>query len=418
MILVLSISLLLLILYHRYIGLVDRDFCFVLFYLTFVFYAGPSVSIIGLEQQYVVRYFVAIIALPLFYLIFRRMFVSIGVLSVDALAGFYNQICAKRWFNFIFLVYAFLCMIPLVHPNFRLESIFLPPAPDLTKAFGARFDGSEKDFVIRMGETFKNLLYPFLLIGFFKFRKRIYLILLYQFFIFYLEYLDSEYISRGEFLLMIFPFLMYFWFYFPSKRRIFLLLFSISFPSLLIFFGFYEYLRLGLDVDFSVSYANILEKVFENETAFPVEFGLPLLHSGERINFTSFLVWIVTLPVPKFIFGDIAGARINAEVSSIILGLDPNQHGFYIVLPGLIAESVYVWGEYLFFMHFVFISLVVALFSAIFSRSRGLFFVYVSFSFLIAYNGNRGGLSSFLPAVVNGLFLLYLILLFRLLRRF
>ena len=388
-----------------------------LFVFGFIFYAGTVIAKNEIPSYYLLMYFVFLVTLGVSYRFFYKLLLPIGNYSNRSLGCSLIPFAERNSKKIIILFYV-LTILPLLVPNFRLGLVLSPPAPDLVSIFGWRMEGGEKHPFIRIAELIKLLLVPFFYLAIFSFRKNLTIVVSIIISIFYLEYIDTAYKSRGQLIAALFPILFYVWHFFPKYRKPIVILMLAIMPLAIIFFNFFENYRLGADVslsDFSLS--DSLEHILNAETSFPSAVGISIIESGARVDLGSYFTWIFTLPIPKFIFGEISGARINTEISEIFLGVSKGSAGFFIILPGLIAESVYIFGNYFYWIHAVFLGLIIAFLTRIFQGSKNFAFLVGYLAILMMYNTNRGGISSSLAQIVNELLLVYLILFITLLKK-
>ena len=131
-------------------------------------------------------------------------------------------------------------------------------------------------------------------------------------------------------------------------------------PLVLVASYVYGVVRIGGTVG-ELSFWEAVTPVMETETSFPRDVGMLVIEKAARVDLSDYVKWIVTLPIPKILTGEIGGARINYEISEYVSGVSPGQKGWYVVLPGLIAESVYIYGNYFFWLHGGFIAFLAAL---------------------------------------------------------
>ena len=390
---------------------------YLLFAFGFIFYGGTSISKYDIPLYYIIMYFVFLLALGFSYNFFYKAMAPLELYSLNKLNSLlipFVENNAKK----IIAVFYILTLLPLVFPSFRLDLITSPPAPDLVGNFERRIEGEEKHIIIQISSLMKLLLVPFFYLAIFYFRRNLPLVVLMVFSIFYLEYVDATYKSRGEFIAAFFPIIFYFWHFLRKYRKAMIIFLITAMPIALIFFNFFEYYRLGADVTISeFSFPDSFEHILNAETSFPEVVGLPIIESGARVDLGAYFAWIFTLPVPKFIFGEIAGARINTEISELFLGIFRGNTGFYVVLPGLVAESVYIFGEYFYWVHAVFFGVIIAMLTRIFQGDKRFVFFIGYIAILLMYNTNRGGVSSSLPQIINQFLPIYLILFFALFKR-
>ncbi len=152
--------------------------------------------------------------------------------------------------------------------------------------------------------------------------------------------------------------------------------------------------------------------VLARELGFLKNVGVTVLEAGARVDIGAYFTWIATLPIPKVLTGDIEGARINYEISEIVLGLPIGSPGWYVVLPGLVVESVYIYGRYFFWLHGIFLGIMAAFFARIAERVPQFLFLYLYIVLMFAYVLNRAGISALLPTIINEFLFFYLFLFF------
>lgn len=386
------------------------------FTLGYIFYAGMVVPSEAAPWYYPYFYFIFLLSLFLGYLLSSILFKNLGIYSSFVFADFFDSVFSKRMALVVIIGYVLASLVPLLIPSFRLGLIFSPPLPDLVASFEGRSNYIDAPFLVRLASFLKSFFTPFFYISLYYFRRNLLFICFVLVSVFYLEYLDTAYKSRGQIVVLVFPLLVYLWIYFPQRRFFMGVLAILIIPLVFVAFSFYELFRLGADVSWEeYSLSQSISDIVDAETRFPIDVGVSIIESDSRVDLYSYLSWIFTLPIPKFLFGEFSGARINTEISEIFFGLSPGEKGFYIVLPGLIAESVYIYGVFFFWIHALFIGGVLAFLAKLFRSNDFFVFVAAHFCIIVAYNGNRAGVASFLPQIVNQLFLIYVILGFYLL---
>jgi hypothetical protein len=124
-----------------------------------------------------------------------------------------------------------------------------------------------------------------------------------------------------------------------------------------------------------------------------------------------YVTWLVTLPVPKIITGPIQGTRLNEEMTTIISGATPEDLEYSVSLPGLVAESVYIYGVNWSWFHGLTIGLFAALVMSILGSVKRFSVLGYFTIILFSYHLNRAGLSSIAFFIINGYSLLYFLLI-------
>lgn len=389
-----------------------------LFVVGFVFYAGTPIASEKTPAYYALMYFLFLTTLSLSYNFSYKVLRPLSDVSSVAIPKYTNRYLTEANSLWVILFYMVLTLLPLIFPSFRLGLLINPPSPDLTASFEGRLSGDQSIPAIKAAASLRNVLLPFFLMALFSIRWRLLGVAIVISLVFYIEYVDLAYKSRGQLIVALFPLLFYIWYFYPRYRKLMFLATVIATPLVVQLFSFYEDYRLGVNVsvgDYSIF--DSVEHIFGTETDFVAAVGVPIIESGMQVNFSKYLTWILTLPIPKFLFGSIDGARINSEISEVFLGISQNQKGFYIVLPGLIAEAVYIYGKFFFWVHAILFGFLIAFLTRIFQSSDKFIFVVGYISVLIMYNANRGGIASFLPLAVNQFLFIYIILILFAVRR-
>lgn len=335
----------------------------------------------------------------------RVIFLPIAVKLERRVAPTLGPMTGGLGWVMVILAYLLLSTFPLVWPESRLSMLFSPPAPDLSRAFFLRFDETP-DPVSRIVAYAQLLMSPFFLVALYRLRSHVVLICLILCVLLYLRYVASAYISRGEVLVQVVMMVMAVWILRPSYRRILLLSAVALMPLLFYALYWYGMARIGATVQ-NEGFLAAAGLVLESELSFPKYVGVAIVESEARVDLPAYFTWLFTLPIPKVLTGEIAGARVNYEISEIVLGRPMGSYGWYVVLPGLVAESVYIYGRVLFWVHGLFLGALAALFARIAERLPQLLFLYLHVALLFAYSLNRGGVSSLLPPVINSYLLFY-----------
>jgi hypothetical protein len=145
--------------------------------------------------------------------------------------------------------------------------------------------------------------------------------------------------------------------------------------------------------------------------------GVPLIESGARMDLSRYLAWVFTLPLPGFLKGNLDVALINYELSEVVLSRSIGSREWYVVLPGLLAESIYIYGLWFFWIHAFFIGFMLSFFCRMSEGSPylGVMFLFIVVMFM--YNINRAGIAGVLPVLVNGFMLFYIVSLFLILMK-
>tara|TARA_R110001599_G_scaffold68408_9_gene192723 strand:- start:3647 stop:4927 length:1281 start_codon:yes stop_codon:yes gene_type:complete len=404
-----SSALFVFIIYKKTRGELVNSFV-MLFFVSFVFYNGWAITDEKVTAYYVSAYLIFLCVFVLSFIFFYKIFYKVGRSSNLYFNDLVENKLKKKILVSILLIYFSVSLFPLIYPDFKVLNLLSPPEIDLREHFSKRSDVINGGVLISIVSFINILIFPLFLICLQRYYKKISIIVFLLMVIFYIEFVATGYKSRGQLLATLFPVLFLYWHENPSKRLYIVILSALAAPFVFILFAFYTDYRLGGGLSLSdYSLLESISYIFESETSFVLNAGLPLIESGKHVDLAMYFKWIVTLPIPKFIIGSISGARLNSEISEIVLGVNEGGIGYYIVLPGLVAESVYVYGSYFFWLHAISIGAVIAFMARVFFNNRKIILLSGYVAFVSLYNFNRAGMAAFLPIAINGFIVIYII---------
>jgi hypothetical protein len=310
--------------------------------------------------------------------------------------------------KYVIAFYVLLHVSALLFPELRLHLLLSPPAPDMRLWFNGqlKIDRSVDFSLLHYVTTLST---PFYYVALFSLRRNVVKLIGTILFVDYVRYVDQSYIGRSDiFFDTTFVFIVM-WTEHRAIRWILALCAVAAAPVVATGFYAYSMLRLGVGLE-NIDLTGAASRVIESEFTFLIRAGMPLIDSEQHVDLGRYFAWIATLPVPGFLKGGIDVARVNYEMSTIILGRGVSDPGFYVLLPGLLAESIYLFGETFFFVHAVFVGVAAAFFCRLCERAVGLNTLFIYVAILFFYNLNRGGIASLLPSVVNEFLVFYLFL--------
>lgn len=372
-------------------------------------YSGVGAAYPDVPEYYLLYYFGFLGALAYAFWFFRVAFVHLGIRSGRALTRVLNNVDWHPSWPMVIWAYVLLHLVSLIYPELRLQHLFAPPPPDLLTHFAVRWELQEMDALQKLVDYARVLLTPFFYIALFRYRKRFSRVALIFGSLLYFQYVAGGYIGRGAIGIALATIWLAIWVDRPKQRRILVAIGVAAVPPILISSYFYGLLRIG-GTPSGVTPSEAAVLMLENETNFPRKVGIPIIESGARAHLGDYAKWMFTLPIPKLLTGEIEGARINYEISEFILGIPRGERGYYVVLPGLLAESVYIFGEYFFWLHAVFVAFLAALVMRLMERTPQLLFLQAYVVVTFAYHLNRGGITGPLGILVNHFLLFYLFL--------
>ena len=310
--------------------------------------------------------------------------------------------------NFFAYTYVFLIFVNLIYPEFILSRLWHPPLPDLS---GTLNDFERKDsskIISKILFYLQTLFFPFFILhfDFLNKNKKIYYFLGLSFLLNYISFVKSAYISRSDILLNLQIATLS---YFLLKQKIpkkSLTSITIVVFFFVIYFAMYQQIRLGKS-DFG-ALSEVLSKAFETEVSFPRDVVQKLLDYEYQFEFSKFLVWIFTLPIPKIFIPNLISFELNKNISELILNISNDDQYFYILLPGTLGEGLFIYGKLYFLIHAIFCGTLFGFIMKAFKNLRMYPFLLAYLMALMSYYTARGGLVSSLPLLINGNILLFL----------
>lgn len=373
-------------------------------------YSGIGSTMEGVAPEFVVFYIVLALAVVAGFGFARAFFLpmsrSIGRHIPTALP---NVDCRRLWKGVI-LAYLLLSAFPLVWPEFRLHQLLTPSAPDLQKMFYLRIH-TELDALSKIVNYMRLLIGPFFFIALYRYRARLKWVVLVFCLLLYVDYIgNSCYIGRGTVMLRVLILFLAAWILYPKARTKLTILSISCIPIFLVASHAYAVIRIGGTLD-DLSLLQAVKGVLGVELTLVKRAGMVVYKTGARVNLADFVKWIITLPIPKLLTGPIEGARINYEISDLVLGRPTGSPGGHVVLSGLLSESIYIYGKYFFWLHGFFVGCLAAFFARLMERVPQFLFLFLFIAMLFAYNLNRAGIASLLPRLTNQLLLFYFVVL-------
>lgn len=370
-------------------------------------YSGVGAAYSDVPDYYLLYYFGFLVAFACAFWIFRVAFVHLSIRSGQRLTRVLQNMDWQPIWPLIIWAYLLLYLIPLIYPEFRLLELLAPMSPDLRKFWAEQWATQETDVLEKLLGYAQVLLTPFFYIALSRYRKHIGRIALVFVALFYIQYIADGYIGRSTIVMGLGAIWLALWVDRPNHRRALMAAVVALIPVVLVAAYYYSMIRIGGSIE-GITSLDAAVRTLEIETSFPSQVGIPIIESGERVDPAAYIRWMFTLPIPKLLTGAIEGARVNFEISEIVLGISPGQKGWYVVLPGLVAESVYIFGQYFFWLHAVFVAFFAALVIRLIERTPQLLFLQAHVVMIFAYHLNRAGISGPLSILVNDFMLFYI----------
>lgn len=372
------------------------------------FYSGIGTAYSEVNSSFLGFYFAFMFALAIGFHFGRAIFLDVSASVGRAITPVLGRMDRGIFWQVFIGAYILLSVFPLLWPEPRLQQLFMPPAPDLIEMLSGRFEEESDPLTIVVGYL-RLLLTPLFFVALYRLRFKLPVIALIFVFLLYVRYVENAYLGRGAVVMYMAILLLTVWFLRPGYRGRVTVSVALLAPLILYAFYLYALVRIG-DLVGDIGYFAALQTILDTEWGFVRDVGTVILASGARVDLAQYFTWIFTLPVPKILTGAIEGARVNYEISELVLGIPTGEYGWYVVLPGLVAESIYIYGAWLFWLHGAFLGLIAAFFARLAERVPQFIFLYFYLVVMFGYVLNRGGVAALLPPLINEFLLFYFLL--------
>jgi hypothetical protein len=382
--------------------------------LGFTLYSGIGAADPGVPGWYLGYYSLLLLACALGFLLAMAVFEPLSAPVGASTSRAFEWLDSYGVWSGVIALFVAVHFVPLLWPEVRIQNLWSPSPPDLTSTFAQQFDGE----VARRGSPIlyyaRLMLTPLFIIALFRLRTRLPVIALLFAGLLYLDYAAVPYVARGTVLVHLGILGIAAWQLRPDLRRAMVLTAVPTVAVALVAAYSYTFVRLGAALP-QLDMMTAVRAVWSTESGFPAKVAVPLIESGRTIDFERYLVWTITLPTPKVILGAVDVPLVNYEISEIVLGLPMGDRRWYVVLGGLVAESVYIFGRAFFWLHGLLLGGLAGFMTRLVERTPQLIFLQAYLVMLFAFSLNRAGVASLLPTVVNQFILVYALIVFGLL---
>ena len=350
------------------------------------------------DNNYITYYVVYTIAFSTTLYLTRNKTIKLSVFSSAKFERFINN-KAGAFIKFYFLFQFF----QLIYPTNKLGNLIHLTRPDVNTALEASLEHSMFN---TLSQVLSLMFYVFLS----KYVKNPAKLITLLLFSTYLSYASSSYLSRGGILRLLVVVFFLFYINYPKIRKILLLSALGSVTSLMIFFVSYMYVRTG-EAFKAVSLSTAIEKIVEIELSFSYNFDTVLrVSETPRIGIWQFLLWFVALPLPGFMKPGVFSDTINVLYTYDILGMDVGDASFFVQLPGLAIEGVYLFGLYLYPLHAILFAIMINYLINTLRQSPVFAFLCIYYIINIPFQAIRGGTQSFYATCLKVLPFVFIIL--------
>lgn len=339
----------------------------------------------------------------------KTVFAGVGRVVAEKSNLAFDRMNTGRFATYVIALVIALKLFKLVYPELRLNLLLAPPMPDIGLWFGARFS-NDVDAVQKIVGYIDILSTPFFYIALYFIRRRLILLAATIFIVRYVEYVDAAYIARGTAISDLLIMFLAVWYEKPKLRVAMVISSLVALPMLLYFLAQYSAVRMGGMYTGDGIFGGATDTIVA-ETTFMLQGGLAVIDSGQTIDMPSYLLWIVTLPIPEFVKGSLPVALVNYEISTLIIGKRPGDYGFTVTLTGLLTESFYIFGPMFFWLHGLFCGFIAGALARLVEGTRCYQILTIYLAMVLLHNLNRGGIASTLSEITNGFLAFYLFLL-------
>lgn len=371
----------------------------------FFLYSGIGAAYPEVPDRYLVYYFGLLIGFVTAFTFFRVSFLDLSRLAGLLFPPIFRRISTTAAWRWVVIAYLLLQVIPLMYPEFRLAQLIAPQPVALPELLATRWDVHETNSILKLTEYAWIVLTPFFYIALFRYANRMFCVALILFLQLYISFVVDGYIGRYEIAIALGVIALALWVSRPRHRGLLILCSVALLPLVLMGAYAYAVIRIGGTVQ-EMTLIEAVKWLWQIETSFPLTANV-IIESGFRANLADYVRWMLTLPIPKILVGEVQTTHINWEISELVLDVSRGERGFYIVLPGLVGESVYLYGPSFFWIHGVFVGFVAALVIRILERTPQFLFLNAYVVMLFAFVLNRAGVDGALPYLVNYLLLFY-----------
>lgn len=362
---------------------------YVLLALFLFIYSGIGGSIEEVPSDYTTYYIIYVVTLGFSLFLFSKKRIKRDNAQQDTTILYYID----KYGSQIVLCYILFLLFDLAYPVQKLQLLINPPTPSLEGLHYSTFVEKEsKDVITNTIYLIRNFLQPFFYLSLYKYRKNIIIVILLLLIPVYIDLCSRGIVGRGQMLL---PLLIAFFSVYeilpPSKKKILVIgtLTLVPFVSyLLVQFSF---MRIGASFRI-LSFGECMQILLGQEIAYPLHFSSYI--NSQETYIESYFLWLILLPFPGFMKFGYGDPQINLHFTQLVSGLDPSDMGFSICLPGIVGESLFVFGPNLFPIHAIIMAFIISKLSNYLSTQTSFRFLYYYVMLVFSYYINRGGTSS------------------------
>lgn len=361
------------------------------FILFFFVYSGIGAAWEGCDKDYL-----------FFYFLWMCFFSFTLYFTMGGKAGYPTDGFETERTSFIirnaklFIIAYFLIKLVVLAQAGKILNLISPPSIDIRAALEAGEDAADGGLFYYL----EKITFIFYFTSLYKYRTKIGKLFFLVFFPFYIDYSSSGYVARSTVMAFLIIYFIAIYYFNPERRKSLRLIFFAGLPFLVIGLSLYTFIRMGMEVDRSVGDAVTL--LAYQETSYPIHFSLIKKLTDSWDLFVDYLHWLITLPFPGFMKDSSKDYFFNAIFTEKLYGIIRGTQGFYILLPGVVNEGIFIFGKVLFPLHAIVLGLFVSLAYRV-VKYKEEFFLFLYISYFLASLIARAGTVSTYPVYLKDL---------------
>ena len=179
----------------------------------------------------------------------------------------------------------------------------------------------------------------------------------------YVNYCASGYVGRSIIVLIFLYYTLVMYTYYPQKRKLILTFFLLFLVILIPTFTLLFFIRNGNSFE-GYQITDFIDPIIRIECTYNYWFDDIYKYAFAGHSYIlDYITYIIFQPIPG-IFKQwlIGNFQVNYSIATILTGVTPNEETFFVPLTGLVAESVFIFGIYFFFIHAFILAYIVNLF--------------------------------------------------------
>lgn len=324
----------------------------------------------------------------------------------------------RQIINLLAWVYFAVIIFRLVYPDFKILRLF-----DISYVFslglrtGSVFQmriNRSANVLLSLANYISILTMPFFYIYLYQKKVSLAKFTTIIVFVLYCDSLASGEWGRGV-LVMPLLYMFFYLLYTGEFRKKHLVIFGLIFLALLFIIYILGVWRSGSALNSGVGVLKSVQLLLEQEFSYPRLYNTCIELHNIGGHEQSFFKWLFTMPLPSALINN--DYLVSRDLSSYLLGLSYGSAGYYIILPSWLGEALYTFGKYGVWIAGLVVGIITGLFTKTFEKNQTLllFDIYFTVTLTIYL---RSSFIEFLAQTVQTIWiLLFLVIIFTLLRQ-